>query len=117
EAVAGVPLGPASLRAAVTGCAERADTTSARRLGDLWRVIPGPEELYLHRDTATAPWRLVAVVHNDRPGAAWRAEDRDFLNNVPRTVRLTSSVARRFDLRLVLSQVEINETLDAETFR
>jgi hypothetical protein len=117
EAVAGVPLGPSGLRAAVTGCAERVESTAARRLGELWRVIPGPEELYLRRESATGPWRLVAVVHHDSNGAEWRAEYRDFLNNLPRTIRLASSVARRFDLRLALSQVEINETLGPDTFR
>jgi hypothetical protein len=116
EAVAGVPLTPPDLRAALTGCAAVADPGVARRLDDRWRVISGADELYLHRDGDADPWRLVAVVHH-APGPEWRAEYRDFLNNLPRTIRLTSSVAHRFDLRLSLSQVEINGPLPAETFR
>jgi hypothetical protein len=115
-AVAGVPLAPADLRAALTGCATRADPGAARRLDDRWRVIPGADELFFHRDRDADPWRLVAVVHHD-PAPEWRAEYRDFLNNLPRTIRLISSVAHRFDLRLALSQVEVNVPLEAETFR
>jgi hypothetical protein len=117
EAIAGVPLGPSGLRAALTGCAERADGTTVERLGDSWRLVPGPEALYLHRERPADPWRLVAVVHRDPGTTEWRAEYRDFLNNLPRTIRLISSSARRFDLRLALSQVETDVPLDPQTFR
>jgi hypothetical protein len=116
EAVAGVPLGPPDLRRTLTGCAAAVDLGAARRLDDRWCVIPGADQLYFHRDRTADPWRLVAVVHRD-PGPAWRAEYHDFLNDLPRTIRLTSSVADRFDLHLTLSQVEINAPLEAATFR
>jgi hypothetical protein len=37
--------------------------------------------------------------------------------NLPRTVRLTSIDSKRFDLRLTLSQVEVNMPLGPEVFR
>jgi hypothetical protein len=116
EAIAGVPLGPADLRAALTGCALAVDSKAARRLDDRWRVVPGHDELYLRRERDADPWRLVAVIHHDS-SAEWRAEYRDFLDNLPRSIRLTSSVAHRFDLRLTLSQVEMNVPLEPETFQ
>ena len=36
---------------------------------------------------------------------------------VPRSVRLVSNTPRRFDLRLELSQVDLNPSLDPATFR
>jgi hypothetical protein len=48
--------------------------------------------------------------------ADWRAEYRDFHNDLPRAIRLTSPDGRRFDLRLSLSQVEVNPALGADTF-
>jgi hypothetical protein len=67
EAIAGVPLGAADLRATFTGCTTgAADPGTARQLGDLWRVAAvGPgHDAYLHRDSASAPWRLVASVRH-----------------------------------------------------
>ncbi|HZR25791.1 MAG TPA: hypothetical protein VFA59_19485 [Vicinamibacterales bacterium] len=112
EAVAGVPLDPAALRAALTGCAQAADAGEARALGDDWRVLrDGPTQIYLRRDPHAAPWRVVATVHPE-----WRAEYRDYLNDLPRTIRLTGASDTRFDLHLALSQVDINTELGADAF-
>lgn len=117
EAIAGVPLDPTELRAALTGCAtaDPAALAQARGLGSDWRVVPGARELYLRRERASAPWRLVAMIRSGDSG--WRADYRDFLGDLPRSIRLTSLEPRRFALRLELSQVEINVPLDAATFR
>jgi hypothetical protein len=117
EAIAGVPLGPAVLRRALTGCAEDAARTTGEQLGDRWRRIPGSEELYVYRERPADPWRLVAVVHRDASQLQWRAEYRDFAGDLPRSVRLTSIPPRRFDLRLSLSQVEVDGPIDANTFK
>ena len=123
EAIAGVPLGAADLRATLTGCTTgEADPGTARQLGDLWRVaaVGAGHDAYLHRDSASAPWRLVAsVLHAAGAQRGWRAEYRDFQNDLPRTVRLRSESAppSGFDLQLVLSQVEINVTLGPDVFR
>jgi outer membrane lipoprotein-sorting protein len=112
EAVAGVPLDPTGLRATLTGCAIAADVEEGRAIGDDWRVVPdGPGEDYLHRDPHAAPWRLVAASRPD-----WRAEYRDFQDGLPHTIRLISADPKRFDLRLSLSQVEINPTFGRDVF-
>jgi hypothetical protein len=116
EAVTGVPLTPSELRSTLTGCADRPDARAARQPDNRWRVIPGDVALFFFRERDAAPWRLAAVVHHE-PAPEWRVEYRDFLNDLPRTIRLTSSVSDRFDLRLALSQVEINVAIPAETFR
>jgi outer membrane lipoprotein-sorting protein len=117
EAVAGVPLAAADLRSALTGCSTSTAETG-KMAGDDWRiVIAGPSELYLHRDSHSGPWQLAAVVHRGANGSGWRAEYRDFQSGLPRAVRLTSLDASRFDLRLLLSQLEINTTLGADVFQ
>jgi len=116
DAIAGVPLDPADLRSALTGCTTGAVAdTEARAFGSEWRVIAGDRLSYLRRDRAVEPWRLVSVAI---PGAAgWRADYQDFVDDLPRRVRLTSNEPRRFDLKLALSQVEVNVVLDRSTFR
>jgi hypothetical protein len=124
EAITGVPLDGAELLAALTGCAETARTGDARRLPPTaslenaeWRVIPdAARDLYLHRDGADAPWRLVATVHRmDRQGE-WRVEYRDFENGFPQTIRFANPDRDRLDLRIALSQVERNTPLGGEVF-
>ena len=116
EAVAGMPLDAADLRLALLGCVVAPDSGSGRRLGDDWRMaVEGGHDLYLRREARSAPWRLVAVVHRTAQ-PAWRAEYRDFVDDLPRTVRLVSSDPSRFDVRLALSQLEFNATLDPSAF-
>jgi hypothetical protein len=116
EAVTGVPLGPADLRMALTGCVAGAEG-EGRQFGESWRsVTSGDQEAWLHRTSRTAPWRLVAVVHRPAGEAGWRVDYADFLDDLPRTVRLVSADGQRFDLRLGLSQVEVNAPLGPEVF-
>jgi hypothetical protein len=121
DAVAGVPLDASDLREMMTGCAAGGATESAqaRAFGADWRVVPTSHdgELYLHREQDAATWRLVAVTARSDDGRRWRADYLDFENNLPRTIRLTSSGASAFDLRLALSQVETNVSLGADVFR
>jgi hypothetical protein len=137
EAVAGVPLDAAELRAALTGCAQAPAHAQGRAMGPDWRRVPdGPTELYLQRDRQTSRWRLVATLHHAPAGspqtgdpsassgparaesrADWRAEYRDFQNGVPQSVHLVSVDGKRFDLTLALSQVEANVPLGPEVFR
>ena len=117
EAIAGVPLDAPALLAVVTGCAAAPDSGRARALGETWRVASdGSDEVYLNREGAAGPWRLVATVHR-AAGAGWRAEYRDFQNGLPQSIRLVSTLAGRFDLRLGLSQIDVNTPLGAEVFR
>jgi hypothetical protein len=116
EAVAGVPLEPADLRVTLTGCDSGSpDVVNARAFGDSWRMIPGSRELYLHRQHGAESWKLVSVVQRGADG--WRADYREFLNDLPRDISLVSLEPGRFNLRLALSQVEVNVTLEPSTFR
>lgn len=116
EAIAGIPLDASDLRTALTGCASAPDGATARALGDDWRMVPdGPNQIYLRHEKQTGRWRLVATVHNS-PGA-WRAEYRDFQDGLPRSIRFVDTSASRFDLRLTLSQVELNTPLGPDVFR
>jgi hypothetical protein len=118
EAVAGVPLDPADLKAALTGCAQAPDSARGRSLGDDWRIVPdGPTELYLHRDRKIGRWQVAAVQHRGGEGGSsdWRAEYRDVQDGLPRSIHFAGG--QRFDLSLTLSQVALNEPLGAEVFR
>jgi len=117
EAVTGLRVAPDDLRMTLTGCAPDDSIATGRALGDDWRVIPGDVTSYLHREGARAPWRVVAVIRRDSAGAEWRAEYREFATGLPTAIRLTSSIARRFDLRLTLSQVDTAAALGDEAFR
>ena len=119
EALAGVPLDPSALRAALVGCSMAPDLSGAKQLSDDWRMIPdGPNEIYLRREHQPDQWRLVATVFHPSPATAgWRAEYRDFQSGLPRSVRFVANQRDRFDLRLSLSQVDLNTQLTPEVFR
>jgi hypothetical protein len=128
DAVAGIPLDAPDLRTTLVGCppqSQSAGTTppseaalsGARQIGDDWRVASdGTSELYFRRESRQGPWRLVAVVRRDQGRPAWRVEYRSFENNLPRLIRMTSLDSSRFDLRLALSQVELDAKLPAAAF-
>ena len=119
EAIAGVPLDPVDLRAVLTGCAVAPDAAEAQQSGSDWRIVPdGQGRIYLHRDSASAPWRLAAATRPPSGSAdGWRAEYRNFQDGLPHEVRLTSAMPRRFDLRVTLAQVETNMVLGPEAFQ
>jgi len=122
EAVAGVPLDAADLEALLTGCPASTASGEARRFGDAWLVVVmGRDEVYLHRDSAAGPWSVAAMVRREGTRERWREEFRDHQDGLPRTIRVMSlesggSGGAGFDLRLALSQVEINVALDPIVF-
>jgi outer membrane lipoprotein-sorting protein len=126
EAVAGVPLGAPDLTNALTGCAasKPPPSATARRFGDSWIVVGDVDgELYLRREDADGPWELVATTQRGAaPDRRWRAEYSQREAAVPRAIRVVSldeggTTGRVFDLRLDVSQVEINTPLDAAAFK
>jgi len=115
QALTGVPLGTFTLKTLLTGCATTADWSKGQELGQDWRMLPDVDgAVYLHRTARQGPWQLVAARHEDPAGGEWRADYRDPRGGVPREIRLTSADRKRFDLRLVLSQVETQVTLDPD---
>src|SRR5262249_49476543 len=104
----------------MTGCAVDARSILAGdRLGEDWRRlhVEGMTDLYLHRERG---WHLVAMLKIG--SGALRLEYGNFDGNLPHAIRLTASsptAAVRsggYDLRLMLSQVEVNGPIDAEAF-
>jgi len=118
EAVTGLPLDASGLRLTLTGCAASgANAAFGRQIGDDWRVVDDQfGDLYLRRESRAGPWRLVAAVHREAGRPEWRAEYGNFQNGLPHAIRLASTDTRRFDLRLALSQVDINVPLEAAAF-
>jgi hypothetical protein len=116
EAVAGVPLDASALRAVVTGCASMPSVAGVQAIGVDWRVTgDGNDEVYLRRDRQTAAWHLVTTLRRGADG--WRADYSNFDRGLPRTIRLVSTPAGRFDLQLELSQVELNTPLGPDAFQ
>jgi hypothetical protein len=115
EAITGAPLDGVALRRAITGCVAGDTAASARAFGDDWRVVADDHhEWYLQRQ-ANGPWRLVVAIHRIPGVPAWRADYRSF-DELPHDVRLTSLESDRFDLRLQLSDLELNGPIDAAAF-
>jgi hypothetical protein len=123
DATAGVPFAAGDLLPMLTGCSAIDVPPETRGFNDRWNVVTTPEGgLYLEREKAGAPWRIVANERRAANGARWRAEFREFVDGLPRSIRVMSldadgGLGQAFDLQLVLSQVELNTALDADVFR
>jgi hypothetical protein len=124
EAVAGVPADGADLREILTGCAPAFVSASGRMYGEMWQLVSGAGyEVYLHRESAATAWSLVATIRRATSGGpGWRADFADRQDGVPRSVRLMSLDERgrlgsQADLRLALSQVELNSPLEDDVFK
>jgi hypothetical protein len=122
EALTAVPLDPRALRESLLGCASFPERVAAQAMGDDWRLVADAGgDAYFHRDSGAASWHLVAFIHREPGRPAWRAEYQDFQagpsRNLPRMVRLKSIDSNKFDLRLTLSQVEVNTRLGPEVFQ
>jgi hypothetical protein len=118
DAVAGLPLSPAVLRVALTGCGVQPDASAARDMSGGWLRVPdGDGALFLRRASAGAPWRVAVALHRLTGGGDWRAEYAEASSGLPRLVRLASEDRRKFDVRLELLQPAVNETLGPDVFR
>ena len=108
EALAGVALSPAELRAAVSGCGlEKASPTGGRAYGNDWVAIDaGGGTVYLRR--VESKWRVAAAVR-DRVTVQYD----NFTAGRPGIVFVKTSVA---ELALRVSQVEINVPIDPRAF-
>ena len=108
EALAGVSLSPAELRAAVAGCGlEKTSPTSGRSYGGDWAALDSPGgTIYLRR--LEGRWRVAGAVRD-----TVTVQYGDFKAGRPGTVFVKTSVA---DLALRLSNVEVNVPLDPRVF-
>lgn len=117
RAVTGVPLDPRLLRTTFTGCPAATEFRGAEAIGPDWRRMPDFDgAVYLHRAARRAPWQLVAATHRDPAGLEWQADFRQVMAGVPRDIRLAAR-DRRFELRLALSQVDIDVPIAAPAFQ
>ena len=85
EAVAGVPLSPSEMLRTLTGCLVPDRLDSPQAIGDLWRTAAGGgAKIYLHRDSGSAPWRIVSVFFpGEAPQSSWRADYAQFGELLP----------------------------------
>ncbi|HVC21225.1 MAG TPA: hypothetical protein VNE16_14185 [Vicinamibacterales bacterium] len=116
EALTGLTLSPADLLAIVSGCGvARRTPVSARAYGRDWlRVdLAAGARLYLRREDGA--WRLVAAVE-PRAGHDGLRIEYGAMQQGPKTLRLIDGDGR-LDLRLTLSQVDLNVPLNPRAFR
>jgi hypothetical protein len=108
EALAGVPLGPEELRAAVAGCGLGTGVPSGgRSFGETWASVDVPGGVvYLQR--VEGRWRVAGATRD-----AVTVQYGDFAGGRASTVFVKTAVA---DLAMRMSQVEINVPIDARAF-
>ncbi|HET7617837.1 MAG TPA: hypothetical protein VFK20_04960 [Vicinamibacterales bacterium] len=116
EALAGIPLGAADLRAAVTGCglSVNGSAVRGRTYSDGWSAVDlDTGTAFLKRDTGA--WRLAAATR----GSITLVYGGDARAGRPETVRLRATDGARTlaDLTLRLSQVDVNVPLGDAVFR
>jgi hypothetical protein len=112
EALTGVSLGPAELRSAIAGCGFSAGApVQGTAYGDWLAVDVGEATHYLMQ--VDGQWRLLASTRGPLT-----IEYSDFVSGRPSTVRMRTLPASgaRTDLRLALSDVDINVPLGPEVF-
>jgi hypothetical protein len=113
EALAGVRLGPEDLRRIVAGCGMLGQPPAGgRAFGEEWRAIDahGATDWLQRVDGA---WQLVAATDK-----VLEVHYTDFVGGRPQTIRLRAGRAggASTDLTIRLSQVDVNEPIDAAVF-
>jgi hypothetical protein len=111
EALVGLPLGPAELRAIVAGCGfGAAEPMQGRSYADGWAAVDTAGAVTYLRQLA-ARWRIVASA---RPPLS--IVYGDFVGGRASTIRLQSTGKPAANLAVRLSDVNINVPLEAEVF-
>ena len=111
EALAGVSLGPDDLRTIVTGCGFAAGQPKGGRAFDARWVAVDAEGATNWLEQAAGRWRLVAAMAR---GVDVRYAD--FIDGRPSTIRLRTTHSPPTDLTIRLSQVDVDQPLDAAVF-
>ena len=113
EALAGVPLGPDTLRTAIAGCGFGGSPGDGREVSNGWvAASTGDGETYLRR--GAAGWEVAAATRG--PVTIAYA---DYAAGRPATIRIRAESSGRTnaDLTLRLSDVDINTTLEPRVFQ
>ena len=114
EALAGVALGPADLRAIVAGCGLQSDKPSAgRSFGNGWAALDAGDTSVFLRQMA-GRWRVAGATRG-----TLSITYADFAAGRPATVQVSAPAANggaAADLVLRLSQIEIDPPLDDRVF-
>lgn len=114
EAVTGLSMEAGDLRRMLTGCPPDESPLRGRAFGSSWRSVELPRgEVFLHRTSESVPWELVAMTANGL--GEMRIDFREFRDGVPASIALSSKDGQ-LNLRLALSQVEVNPELGPEVF-
>jgi len=117
EALTGIPVDSEGLRAALTGCGVAPDARRALRYDENWLAVPDRVgTLYLHRESSPLSWQVVAAVRDGGAGG-WRADYREFARGLPRSIHVFARTGEQFDLRLSLTDVDVNPQFDPDAFR
>lgn len=114
EALTGVPLAPAALAAALSGCGVPvAQVISGRRYGDDQVVIVLTSKASVYLKRANGRWRIVAGL-----AESYTVDYPEWSGDRPARARLrtTSGASAAADLSVGLSQVDINTDLDPTAF-
>ena len=109
------PLAPEELRTIIGGCGFGVGTTSGGRAYGNGRVAVDVGDAVAHLEQrAGGPWQLVAAVRGPLD-----VRYADHVAGRPATVRVRTGGGsdRATDLTVRLSQVDVNEPLDADVFR
>jgi hypothetical protein len=117
--VTGVGMDSHSVAEIILGCHSFQPLGYPVTYGDLWRRITGGRNgsVYLHRTTASDPWRVVSMLF---PGEGlhwlWRLDYSDFDGLNARSFHLMSSEAGRYDLTFRLQELGMFQSLPADVF-
>jgi hypothetical protein len=114
EALTGVPLGPADLAAALSGCAvPAAEASGGRRFSDGWAAVDLASGATVYLRQGGTAWMIVAAI-----GRGYTVEYPDWLGDRPARVRVRTpdAAAVPADLSVALSQVDINVDLEEAAF-
>lgn len=111
ERLIGLPLSADDLRLALLGCLGADSGVTGLEWPREWRAVETREGHRVWMAPRDGTWRVVSV-----DAGGWRVDYADWLNDVPRRVRVQTDDAA-VDLRVDLRQLSLNVALPSEAFQ